>query len=74
MRGFLANPLINVLAAVVGGVLLGFGVGRLAHTPTISAGLMAVGGVLLLWWALFDRRKAKPGAPESERDGSHTID
>ena len=74
MRDVLNHPVINVLAAVTGGILLGFGVGRLAHTPTISAGIMAVSGVLLLWWSLVDRRKAKRGAPESERDGSHTIE
>jgi hypothetical protein len=42
MKGFLANPLINVLAAVVGGILLGFGIGRVFHTPTVGAGVATV--------------------------------
>ena len=74
MKGFLANPLINVLAAVVGGILLGFGIGRVFHTPTVGAGVATLGGFILLWWALFERRKAKSGVAESERDGSHTIE
>jgi hypothetical protein len=74
MKGFLANPLINVLAAVVGGILLGFGVGQLFHAPSVGSGVSALAGLLLLWWAIFDRRKAKAGVPESERDGSHTIE
>jgi undecaprenyl pyrophosphate phosphatase UppP len=74
MKAFLANPLINVLAAVVGGILLGFGIGQLFHTPSVTAGVSALAGLLLLWWAVFDRRKAKTDVPESERDGSHTIE
>jgi F0F1-type ATP synthase assembly protein I len=74
MSGLLNNPLINVLAATVGGILLGFGLGRLFHTPTVGAGVATLGGFILLWWALFERRKAKAGAPESERDGSHPIE
>ena len=74
MKDFLANPLINVLAATVGGILLGFGLGRLFHTPTASAGVATLGGFILLWWALFDRRKARADVPETERDGSHTVE
>jgi hypothetical protein len=31
-------------------------------------------GFVLLWWTLMERRKARPGTPESEADGSHTIE
>ena len=74
MPGLLNNPLINVLAATIGGIMLGFGFGRLFHTPTVAAGVATLGGFLLLWWALFDRRKGKKDVAESERDGSHTIE
>jgi hypothetical protein len=74
MRGFLASPLINVLAATVGGILLGFGIGRLFHTATVGAGVASLAGFILLWWALYDHRKAKPGVAETEKDGSHTIE
>lgn len=74
MRGFLASPIINVLGAVVGGLLLGFGVGRFAHSPSLADGVMAVFGLILLWWSISDRRKARPGDPESELRGDHTIE
>ena len=74
MAGFLTSPWINVVAAVAGGLLLGFGIGRFAHEPTIAAGLATVFGLILLWWAVSDRRKLRRGTPESEADGSHTIE
>lgn len=74
MRGFLASPIINVVGAVVGGLLLGFGVGRFAHSPSMLNGVMAVFGLILLWWSISDRRKGTPGDPESELRGGHTID
>ncbi|HEU0053907.1 MAG TPA: hypothetical protein VFQ39_12055 [Longimicrobium sp.] len=74
MAGFLTSPWINVIAAVLGGLLLGFGIGRFAHEPSIVAAIATVFGVILLWWAVSDRRKYRPGTPESERDGSHTIE
>lgn len=74
MRGFLGSPIINVVGAVVGGILLGFGVGRFAHSPSLVDGIMAVFGLILLWWSISDRRKAIPGDPESELRGDHTIE
>jgi hypothetical protein len=74
MAGFLTSPWINVVAAVVGGLLLGFGIGRFAHEPTVPAGLATVFGLILLWWAVSDRRKFRRGTPESETDGSHTVE
>lgn len=65
---------ITVLAAVVGGVLLGLGVGRILGGRIAFGGISALFGVILLWWALADRRKVDPDAPESELDGSHTIE
>jgi hypothetical protein len=65
----------RVVVAVLGGVALGFGLGRLVLGGERIAGTVwTVLGVILLWWALLWRRKQIPGAPESEADGTHTIE
>lgn len=74
MRRLLTSPWIDVVAAVVGGLLLGLGVGRMLAAVTIAAMVLVALGVILLWWALSDRRKWRRGTPESETDGSHTIE
>jgi hypothetical protein len=80
MQGLLASRWINAVAGLAGGILLGFGAGRFANELRFGRGVsmtyavLAVMGVLLLWWALSERRKADPGDPESEMDGSHTIE
>ncbi|HEX5727224.1 MAG TPA: hypothetical protein VFX98_17235 [Longimicrobiaceae bacterium] len=74
LRGFLASPWINVVAAIVGGVLFGFGLGTLPRGFSVLSAVWTVLGLILLWWAIMDRRKTRPGTPESEADGSHTIE
>lgn len=74
MRGLLTSPWIDVVAAVVGGLILGLGVGRMLESVTIAAMVLVAIGVIMLWWALSDRRKWRRGNPESETDGSHTIE
>ena len=74
MADFLTSPLFNVAAAIAGGLLLGFGIGRFAHEPSVAPAIATVFGLILLWWAISDRRKNRPGNPESETDGSHTIE
>ena len=80
MKGWLGSRWINAVAGAAGGILLGFGLGRFANDLRFGRGLsvgyavIAVMGLLLLWWALSERRKAEPGDPESELDGSHTIE
>lgn len=74
MRSPLASPWINLVAAVVGGVMLGFGIGRFAHQPSVPPAVFAVLGFILLWWALVDRRKARGDTPESETHGGHTVE
>jgi len=80
MKGWLASRSINAVAGLAGGILLGFGLGRFANDLRFGRGLsvgyavLAVLGLILLWWALSERRKADPGDPESEMDGSHTIE
>jgi hypothetical protein len=71
---FLRSPWISVAVAVLGGVSLGLGIGRLLSRPTLLAAVYAVLGVILLWWAISDSRKVRPDTPESEADGSHTIE
>ncbi len=71
---FLHSPWIAVAVAVLGGLSLGLGVGRLWERPDVLAAVYGVLGVVLLWWAISDSRKARPGTPESESDGSHTIE
>jgi hypothetical protein len=74
VRDLLTSPWVNVLAAVVGGVSLGYGLGTLPGGVTPAGVLWVVLGLVLLWWTLIDRRKARPDTPESEADGSHTIE
>jgi F0F1-type ATP synthase assembly protein I len=65
---------VNVVAALLGGVMLGFGIGRFAHHPSFLPAVMAVLGLIVLWYAISDRRKSQPGTPESEMRGDHTIE
>jgi hypothetical protein len=65
---------INVVAGVVGGVILGSGIGWLARYGTPGAVAWTVLGGIILWWAFSDRRKRLPDTPESEVDGRHTIE
>jgi hypothetical protein len=80
VKGLLASRWINALAGLAGGVLLGFGLGRVANgvrfagTLPMGYAVLSVLGLILLWWALSERRKADPDDPESEMDGSHTIE
>ena len=74
MRDLLASPWVNIVAAIVGGMALGYGLGSLPGGITVVGIVWTVIGLLLLWWALVDRARAKRGTPESERDGSHTIE
>ena len=71
---FLRSPWIAVSVAVLGGISLGLGLGRMLSRPSVLAAVYGVLGVILLWWAISDSRKARPGTPESEADGSHTIE
>jgi len=74
MRDWLASPWVNIVGAIVGGMALGYGLGSLPGGITAVGIVWTVAGLLLLWWTLVDRARAKRGAPESERDGSHTIE
>jgi F0F1-type ATP synthase assembly protein I len=65
---------IEVAAAVVGGALAGFGIGRVLGDSIVAGGTLVLIGFILLWWAFAEVRKADPAAPESEADGSHTVE
>jgi hypothetical protein len=80
MKGLLSSVWINAAAGLAGGLMLGFGLGRFANELRFGRGInlpyavVAVLGLLLLWWAISERRKADPRDPESEMDGSHTLE
>ncbi|HEY7770839.1 hypothetical protein [Longimicrobium sp.] len=74
MRDLLLSPWVNVVGAVAGGLFLGYGLGTLPGGITAWGALWTVLGFVLLWWTLMDRRKARSGTPESEADGSRTIE
>jgi len=67
-------PWLNVIAAIAGGIMMGFGIGRFVHTPSLARGLVALVGLLVLWYAISDRRKSRDDTPESETHGGHTIE
>ncbi|MFL5537839.1 MAG: hypothetical protein ACJ8J0_02550 [Longimicrobiaceae bacterium] len=64
---------LNGLAALIGGLMLGFGLGRFVHQPSLHFGALALVGLLVLWYAVSDYRKARPDTPESETHG-HTVE
>lgn len=68
------SPWVNVIAATVGGLALGLGVGKLYFELSLAGFVWAVLGFLLVGWAVFDRRKFRRGTPESEVDGGRTIE
>ncbi|MBB4634379.1 hypothetical protein [Longimicrobium terrae] len=74
MRDVLSSPWINIVAAVVGGMALGYGLGTLPGGIGVPGVVWTLFGLILLWWTLSDRRKARRGTSESEADGSHTIE
>jgi hypothetical protein len=74
MRDWLASPWVNIVGAIAGGMALGYGLGSLPGGVTPVGIVWTVIGLLLLWWTLVDRARTRRGAPESERDGSHTIE
>jgi hypothetical protein len=70
----LRSPWINVVAGVIGGIVLGAGIGWTARYGTPGAIAMTVLGGIIVWWAFADARKRRPDTPESETGGRHTIE
>ena len=68
------SPWVNVLAATVGGVALGLGLGELYNGFSLFGVFWAVFGFLVVGWAVLDRRRFRAGTPESEVGGGHTIE
>lgn len=68
------SPWIYLVAAVVGCVALGIGIGRMMAGLSLLNATWAVLGFLVLGWALLDRRKYSRGTPESEVEGGRTIE
>lgn len=65
---------IDGLAAVVGGLVLGIGVTRMILEFTLLSSLLAVVGLIIVWWALTDARIFRRGHRESESKDTHTIE
>ncbi|HET7231916.1 MAG TPA: hypothetical protein VFJ16_18055 [Longimicrobium sp.] len=74
VAGFLSRGWLNVVAAIMGGIMMGFGVARFVRTLAFGPGLIALMGLLLMWYAVSDRRKSRGDTPESESHGDHTIE
>jgi hypothetical protein len=72
--GGITSPWVNVVAATVGGLALGLGLGRLYFGFSLAGIFWAVLGFILVGWAVLDRRRFKRGTPESEVDGGRTIE
>jgi hypothetical protein len=68
------SPWVNVIAALVGAVMLGSGIARMVLSFSLLSAVWSVLGFLILGWATLDRRKFRRGTPESEVDGGHTIE
>jgi hypothetical protein len=66
------SPWVNVVAATVGGLALGIGLGSLYNGFSIGGVFWAVLGFLVLGWAILDRRRFRAGTPEN--DEGHTIE
>lgn len=62
-------PWLNVAAALAGGLMLGFGLGKFVHHPAVGYGVITVLGIIILWYAVSDYHKRRPGAAEGEAHG-----
>jgi len=60
------SPWLNVVAATMGGLAFGLGVGSLYGGFSLWGAFWAVFGFLVLGWAFFDRRRHQKGTPEGE--------
>lgn len=65
---------INLIAAVVGCLLIAVGVFDLRYGFRFGATFMAVLGFLIIGWAALDYRRFRTGTRESEVDGGRTIE
>ncbi len=73
----MANPRggwINLVAGIVGCILLAMGVFDLRYGFRLGATFVAVLGFLILGWAAMDYRRFRTGTSESEVDGGRTIE
>ena len=65
---------IEVVAAVFGGVVLGIGVGNLIVGRGLAGVVWAVVGVVILWWALAERRRERAADSSRTADDMHTLE
>ena len=64
------NDWLDIVAAVIGGLMLGNGFVRLVTGFTIMAAVWTALGIVLLWWALSDRswRRDRAETPVARHD------
>ncbi|HET8657348.1 MAG TPA: hypothetical protein VFL93_17605 [Longimicrobiaceae bacterium] len=65
---------VHVVAACVGGIALGFGLGRLYFGVSAAGVFWSVLGFLVLGWAIFSARRFGRRTPESEIRGGRDIE
>lgn len=65
---------LNVLSGLLGGLLFGLGIAGLVLRFNLWDTMLAVFGFLVIGWAVLDYRRFRPGTPESEVEGGHTIE
>ena len=60
------SPWLNVVAATIGGVTMGLGLGSLYNGFSPGGMFWSVLGFVIMGWAIFDRRRYRRGTPESK--------
>ncbi|MEX2569988.1 MAG: hypothetical protein WD737_01715 [Gemmatimonadota bacterium] len=65
---------INFVAGFAGGFVAMLGILGLMQGFDPWSTFLAALGFLIAGWAVLDYRRYKPGTPESEVDGGHTIE
>lgn len=73
MRGELGKW-VNVVAATLGGVVFGLGIGSLYRGFTLGGIFWAVFGFLVIGWAVIDHRRFRYGTPERGSERGTTIE
>jgi len=73
VTGLRSSGVLGILA-VLGGIVFLMGAGWLALGMMVRGSVFTLLGFILLWWAVAERRKDRVGTPESEANGSHTIE
>lgn len=66
--------LLHAVAALLGLLMMGIGIARLAAGLSPLNLTWAILGFIVVGWVVLERRKYRRGTPESELDGDRTIE